>query len=152
MLYKVVLAVDSCGDHSNPPLLVDRITPSPPTAQPWRLSFAKLIELIELPGGRGFGHCQPLKGSWAREADATSNNRTQQTDDVSVEAVEACFVLNRLRGTIPIQKRLNLGRQNYKRQTRGKANCPSAISVSLSIHFQLFECLLPMLREAARSF
>ena len=136
-----MLALDSSSSHSNPPSLVDRITPSPPTAQPCLLSLANLIELIELPCGRGFCHCQPLKGSWAREVVTRNNSSAQQTDVVRMEAVEACFVLNSPRGTIPIQKVSIWGGKIICAKPRESelSRCP--ISFSLSIPFLLTDKL-----------
>ena len=65
-----------------------------------------------------------MKGSWAREVVTRNSSSAQQTDVVRMEAVEACFVLNSPRGTIPIQK-FRFGEAKLYAPNHAKANCPS---------------------------
>src|ERR1041384_817202 len=51
------------------------MAPSLPTAQPWRLSAAKRIELIVFPCGKGFCHSQPGSCGCCAEARNAENER-----------------------------------------------------------------------------
>jgi hypothetical protein len=76
--YSVVFAGDGCISQTKPPLLVRRMAPSLPMAQPCCLSGANLMALIVLPCGRGFCHCQPTGNCCAiREAGSARKIQAQ---------------------------------------------------------------------------
>src|SRR2546430_14366553 len=79
ILLSVVKAGEVCASHSKPPLLVCKMAPSEPTAQPCLLSAAKRIALMAFPCGSGFCHSQAREGDCAiakegRAAISTKNN------------------------------------------------------------------------------
>src|SRR6185369_10569128 len=98
-----------CSCHSKPPLLVTSTTPFEAMAQPRFLSGAKRMELMELPCGRGFCHCQPREGSWAWTGRAARRQIKSRR----------AFFLNRVRGTIPVPT-LDQGRGDYSHKQAQK--------------------------------
>src|SRR2546430_12497746 len=94
ILLSVVKAGEVCASHSKPPLLVCKMAPSEPTAQPCLLSAAKRIALMAFPCGSGFCHSQAREGDCAvaREGSAVSRAKeiTAQTMRRSDERRQAC--------------------------------------------------------------